>query len=238
MQLGVNIDHIATIRQARGTSYPCIIKATQLAELAGADSITLHLREDRRHMQDQDLFNLKPVIQTKMNLEMAATDEMLEIALQVMPEDICLVPERREERTTEGGLNLNSNFNYLKTFIAELAKNGVRVSLFISPDKDSIDKALELHAPVIELHTGHYADSISEEQAKELINIQNMASYAVKQGLVVNAGHGLNYDNVSAIAKIKEINELNIGHAIVAEALFLGWEQAIIRMKSLIRQSL
>ena len=173
-----------------------------------------------------------------MNLEMAATDEMLEIALQVMPEDICLVPERREERTTEGGLNLNSNFNYLKTFIAELAKNGVRVSLFISPDKDSIDQALELHAPVIELHTGHYADSISEEQAKELINIQNMASYAVKQGLVVNAGHGLNYDNVSAIAKIKEINELNIGHAIVAEALFLGWEQAIIRMKSLIRQSL
>jgi pyridoxine 5-phosphate synthase len=238
MQLGVNIDHIATIRQARGTSYPCIIKATQLAELAGADSITLHLREDRRHMQDQDLFNLKPVIQTKMNLEMAATDEMLEIALQVMPEDICLVPERREERTTEGGLNLNSNFNHLKTFIAELAKNGVRVSLFISPDKDSIDQALELHAPVIELHTGHYADSISEEQAKELINIQNMASYAVKQGLVVNAGHGLNYDNVSAIAKIKEINELNIGHAIVAEALFLGWEQAIIRMKSLIRQSL
>ena len=238
MQLGVNIDHIATIRQARGTSYPCIIKATQLAELAGADSITLHLREDRRHMQDQDLFNLKPVIQTKMNLEMAATDEMLEIALQIMPEDICLVPERREERTTEGGLNLHSNFNYLKTFIAELAKNGVRVSLFISPDKDSIDQALELHAPVIELHTGHYADSISEEQAKELINIQNMASYAVKQGLVVNAGHGLNYDNVSAIAKIKEINELNIGHAIVAEALFLGWEQAIIRMKSLIRQSL
>jgi len=238
MQLGVNIDHIATIRQARGTPYPCIIKATQLAELAGADSITLHLREDRRHMQDQDLFNLKPVIQTKMNLEMAATDEMLEIALQIMPEDICLVPERREERTTEGGLNLHSNFNYLKTFIAELAKNGVRVSLFISPDKDSIDQALELHAPVIELHTGHYADSISEEQAKELINIQNMASYAVKQGLVVNAGHGLNYDNVSAIAKIKEINELNIGHAIVAEALFLGWEQAIIRMKSLIRQSL
>jgi len=238
MQLGVNIDHIATIRQARGTPYPCIIKATQLAELAGADSITLHLREDRRHMQDQDLFNLKPVIQTKMNLEMAATDEMLEIALQIMPEDICLVPERREERTTEGGLNLHSNFNYLKTFIAELAKNGVRVSLFISPDKDSIDQALELHAPVIELHTGHYADSINEEQAKELINIQNMASYAVKQGLVVNAGHGLNYDNVSAIAKIKEINELNIGHAIVAEALFLGWEQAIIRMKSLIRQSL
>ena len=231
MQLGVNIDHIATIRQARGTPYPCIIKATQLAELAGADSITLHRREDRRHMQDQDLFNLKPVIQTKMNLEMAATDEMLEIALQVMPEDICLVPERREERTTEGGLNLNSNFNYLKTFRAELAKNGVHVSLFISPDKDSIDQALELHAPVIELHTGHYADSISEEQAKELINIQNMASYAVNHVLLVNAGHGLNYDNVSAIAKIKEINELKIGQAIVAEDIFRGMAQAIIRMK-------
>ena len=238
MKLGVNIDHIATIRQARGTSYPDIIKATQLAELAGADSITLHLREDRRHMQDQDLFNLKPVIKTKMNLEMAATDEMLEIALQVMPEDICLVPERREERTTEGGLNLNSNFNYLKTFITELSKKGIRVSLFIVPDKDSIDQALELQAPVIELHTGHYADSINEEQGNELINIQNIASYAYKQGLVVNAGHGLNYDNVSAIAKIKEINELNIGHAIVAEALFLGWEQAITKMKALIRKPL
>lgn len=238
MKLGVNIDHIATIRQARGTSYPDIIKATRLAELAGADSITLHLREDRRHMQDQDLFNLKPVIKTKMNLEMAATDEMLEIALQVMPEDICLVPERREERTTEGGLNLKSNFNYLKTFIGELAKKRIRVSLFIAPDKDSIDQALELQAPVIELHTGHYADSINEEQGKELINIQNIASYACKQGLVVNAGHGLNYDNVSAIAKIKEINELNIGHAIVAEAIFLGWEQAISKMRSLIRKPL
>ena len=135
-------------------------------------------------------------------------------------------------------MNLNSNFNYLKTFTAELAKNGIRVSLFITPDKDSIDKALELQVPVIELHTGHYADSISEEQGKELINIQNITSYAFKQGLVVNAGHGLNYDNVSAIAKIKEINELNIGHAIVAEALFLGWEQAITKMKSLIRKSL
>jgi len=238
MKLGVNIDHIATIRQARGTSYPDIIKATQLAELAGADSITLHLREDRRHMQDQDLFHLKPVIKTKMNLEMAATDEMLEIALQIMPEDICLVPERREERTTEGGLNLNSNFNYLKTFIGELANNGIRVSLFIAPDKDSIHQALELQAPVIELHTGHYADTIDEEQGKELINIQNIASYAYKHGLVVNAGHGLNYGNVSAITKIKEINELNIGHAIVAEALFLGWEQAITKMKSLIRNPL
>src|SRR6056300_1249632 len=168
MQLGVNIDHIATIRQARGTPYPCIIKATQLAELAGADSITLHLREDRRHMQDQDLFNLKPVIQTKMNLEMAATDEMLEIALQVMPEDVCIVPERREERTTEGGLNLKNYYSQINTIVRELADHDIRVSLFISPNIEAIDFAIKMKVPVIELHTGHYADSNGKQQKLEL----------------------------------------------------------------------
>jgi pyridoxine 5-phosphate synthase len=234
MKLGVNIDHIATIRQTRGTSYPSIVDAVKIAESSGADSITLHLREDRRHMQDQDLFDLKPIIQTKMNLEMAATEEMLKIALEIMPEDVCIVPERREERTTEGGLDLKNYYPQIKTIVHELADHDIRVSLFIAPDREAIDLAIKMQVPVIELHTGHYADTHGKPQQLELEKITRMAEYAAQHHLVVNAGHGLNYTNVSAMTAVKHIDELNIGHAIVAEALFIGWDNAIKKMKSLI----
>ena len=236
MDLGVNIDHIATIRQARGTNYPSVLDAALLAEKAGADSITLHLREDRRHMQDKDLYELKPLLKTKMNLELAPVNEMLKIALDVLPEDVCLVPERREEKTTEGGLDLIKNFSNIKNISDELSNAGVRVSLFIAPEIDQIDKAIEMKVPIIELHTGNYADFKGEEKDKELIKIQHATQYARKAGILVNAGHGLHYENVQNIAKINDIHELNIGHAIVAKALFVGWENAVIEMKEIINE--
>ena len=238
MKLGVNIDHIATIRQARGTNYPSILDAATLAEQAGADSITLHLREDRRHMQDHDLYTLKPLLKTKMNLEMAATNEMLAIALDVLPEDVCLVPERREERTTEGGLDVVKQFQQIKEITTTLKAAGIRVSLFIAPDKEQVDASHELGAPVIEIHTGHYANLTDLTlQKAELEKIQLITTYADEKGLVVNAGHGLHYTNVQNIAKIQQINELNIGHAIVAKAIFIGWEKAIQLMQQCIRES-
>lgn len=235
--LGVNIDHVATIRQARGTEYPSITKAATLAEEAGADSITLHLREDRRHMQDRDLYDLKPLLKTKMNLELAATHEMIGIALKLKPEDVCIVPERREERTTEGGLDLMNAYVNVEMATKKLIDAGIRVSLFIAPDFKTIDLAKKMGAPVIELHTGHYANVQGAEQELELQVIEQATKHALEQGLIVNAGHGLNYDNVKPIAQIAGMNELNIGHAIVAESIFIGWQDAIKKMKNILRAS-
>lgn len=235
--LGVNIDHVATIRQARGTDYPSITKAATLAEEAGADSITLHLREDRRHMQDRDLYDLKPLLKTKMNLELAATHEMIGIALKLKPEDVCIVPERREERTTEGGLDLMNAYVNVEMATKKLIDAGIRVSLFIAPDFKTIDLAKKMGAPVIELHTGHYANVQGAEQELELQVIEQATKHALEQGLIVNAGHGLNYDNVKPIAQIAGMNELNIGHAIVAESIFIGWQDAIKKMKNILRAS-
>lgn len=237
IKLGVNIDHVATIRQARGTKYPSVVQAALRAEQAGADSITLHLREDRRHMQDADIFALRPLLQTKMNLECAVTDEMIAIALKVAPQDVCLVPERREERTTEGGLDVIKYFKEVKAACDVLGKAGIRVSLFIGPDVTQIDAAKSAGAPVIELHTGTFADAehlIQKNQ--ELQRIQTAVKHAQDLGLVVNAGHGLHYHNVHHIAAIPGIDELNIGHAIVAHALFVGWDNAVREMKALIKE--
>ncbi|MDP2246648.1 MAG: pyridoxine 5'-phosphate synthase [Nitrosomonadales bacterium] len=233
IKLGVNIDHVATLRQARGTQYPSVAQAALRAEEAGADSITIHLREDRRHIQDADVFALRPLLQTKMNLEMAATDEMVDIALKVRPQDVCLVPEKREERTTEGGLEVVANQDRIAEICDRLGEAGIRVSLFIAPDIAQIDAAKLAGAPVIEIHTGHFADSTGSVQLHELERIQRATQHALGLGLVVNAGHGLNIHNVHDIAAIPGIEELNIGHAIVAHALFVGWEYAIREMKSL-----
>ncbi len=233
IKLGVNIDHVATLRQARGTQYPSVVQAALRAEEAGADSITIHLREDRRHIQDADVFALRPLLQTKMNLEMAATDEMVDIALRVRPQDVCLVPERREERTTEGGLDVAGNQERIGQICDRLGDAGIRVSLFIAPEIEQIEAAKAAGAPVIEIHTGHYADSTGSVQRHELERIRRAASHAQALGLVVNAGHGLNIHNVHDIAAIAGMEELNIGHAIVAHALFVGWEYAIREMKSL-----
>ena len=232
--LGLNIDHVATLRQARGTRYPDPIKAALDAEMAGADSITLHLREDRRHIQDHDVARISAMRQTKVNLEMAATQEMLDIALQFKPEDVCLVPEKREELTTEGGLDVAGQQPWLTEVCAKLAEIGSRVSLFIDPDKTQIDAAKAVGAPVIELHTGTYAElEKPAEIAAELQRIREAAVYAKSIGLVVNAGHGLHYHNVQAIAAITEIEELNIGHAIIAQAIFSGLPAAVSEMKRL-----
>lgn len=233
IKLGVNIDHVATLRQARGTQYPSVVQAALRAEEAGADSITIHLREDRRHIQDADVHALRPLLQTRMNLEMAATDEMVDIALKVRPQDVCLVPERREERTTEGGLDVAGNQERIGQICDRLGDAGIRVSLFIAPDIEQIEAAKAAGAPVIEIHTGHYADSTGSVQRHELERIRRAASHAQALGLVVNAGHGLNIHNVHDIAAIAGMEELNIGHAIVAHALFVGWEYAIREMKSL-----
>lgn len=232
--LGLNIDHVATLRQARGTRYPDPIKAALDAEMAGADSITLHLREDRRHIQDEDVAKISAMRQTKVNLEMAATEEMLNIACQYEPEDVCLVPEKREELTTEGGLDVAGQKEWLTEVCSRLAEAGCRVSLFIDPDERQIEAAKEVGAPVIELHTGTYAElEKPNEVAEELQRIRHAAEYATRLGLVVNAGHGLHYHNVQAIAAIKEIEELNIGHAIIAQAVFSGLPEAIREMKRL-----
>lgn len=231
--LGVNIDHIATIREARGTDYPSPIEGALLCEQSGADSITLHLREDRRHIQDKDVEVLRHKLTTKMNLEMAATDEMVTIASQIQPQDCCLVPEKREELTTEGGLDVASQISRMQDVCAKLAESNVTVSLFIDADKKQIDAAKMCGAPVIELHTGHYADFVGQAQQQEFERIKAMATYAHSIGLQVNAGHGLTLENTPAIAKLPEIVELNIGHSIVARAVFVGLEVATREMKDL-----
>ena len=236
IKLGINIDHVATLRQARGTKYPSVVEAALRAEQAGADSITLHLREDRRHMQDEDIFAIRPLLQTKMNLELAATDEMIAIASRVKPQDVCIVPERREERTTEGGLNLKESYDHLYRATQNLTEQGSRVSLFIAPDLKDIDLAKKMGAPVIEIHTGSYADAEDEvTKQKEFKRVKAAVEHALSLGLIVNAGHGLHYHNVNLIAAIPGIEELNIGHAIVAHALFVGWDNAIREMKLLLR---
>ena len=231
--LGVNIDHVATLRQARGTSYPRPAEAAYVAERAGADSITVHLREDRRHIQDHDLDEINEIMRTHMNLEMAVTDEMIAIARRVRPGDVCLVPEKREELTTEGGLDVAGQIDKVAAACASLGGAGIRVSLFIDPDRAQIDAAVAAGAPVVELHTGRYADTEGPEQTAELERIVDAARYGHEQGLVINAGHGLHYQNVKPIARIPEIVELNIGHAIVARAVFDGLAGAVIEMKRL-----
>jgi pyridoxine 5-phosphate synthase len=230
--LGINIDHVATIRQVRGTRYPEPVQAAVVAEQAGADGITAHLREDRRHIQDRDILLLKDMIHTRLNLEMAVTAEMIEIACRVRPAACCLVPEKRQELTTEGGLDVKSNLAEIKEGCSELAAAGCQVSLFIDPDPRQIDAALETGAPVIEMHTGSYADAASEQiKSVELERIRGAATYAKLAGLQVNAGHGLDYHNVEAIGRIPEVVELNIGHSIIARAVITGLESAVRDMK-------
>lgn len=234
IRLGVNIDHVATLRQQRGTRYPSVVQAALLAEQAGADLITLHLREDRRHIQDADVHILRSLLQTRMNLEMAVTEEMIAIALQVQPHDACLVPERRTELTTEGGLDVVGNFEKVQAACKRLGDAGIRVSLFIDPDELQLDAAKAAGAPVVELHTGAFADAESGQHAEaELNRIKNAVVHGASCGLHVNAGHGLHYHNVQQIAVLPGVEELNIGHAIVAHALFVGWENAVREMKGL-----
>jgi pyridoxine 5-phosphate synthase len=230
--LGVNIDHVATLRQARGTLYPEPIQAALIAEQAGADGITAHLREDRRHIQDRDIYLLKEMLHTRLNLEMAVTDEMVGIAVKVQPYACCLVPEKREELTTEGGLDVAGNLQRMQWACDKLSTAGVEVSLFIDPDEKQIDAAVKAGAPVIELHTGCYAEAVSPSQrAEELERIRLATFYAHSAGLQVNAGHGLNFHNVEAICAIPQIVELNIGHSIIAQALFSGLAETIKDLK-------
>lgn len=236
--LGVNIDHIATLRNARGTKYPDPVHAAEMAERAGADGITVHLREDRRHILDRDVRILKETIQTRMNLEMAVTDEMVEIAIQTQPEFVCLVPEKREELTTEGGLNAKGQLEKVKAATQKLTEAGIKVSLFIDADREQIDAAKACGAPFIELHTGHYADADTEqEQQNELKKIAAAASYADDLGITVNAGHGLTYHNVAPIAALPEIYELNIGHSIMGRAVFDGLGKAVEDMKAVMTEA-
>jgi pyridoxine 5-phosphate synthase len=231
--LGINVDHVATLRQARRGRYPDPVHAALAAELAGADSITLHLREDRRHIQVQDVRSLKDLLKTRMNLEMAVTDEMLDIARAVRPSDCCFVPERRMEVTTEGGLDAASQVQRLKEATAILAGQGIRVALFIDPDPQQIEASVQIGAPVVELHTGAYADSTGSRQATELERLRAGAKLASSLGLEVHAGHGLNYHNVQPVAAITEIVELNIGHSIIARAIFDGLTTAVRDMRAL-----
>jgi len=233
--LGVNIDHVATLRQARRGRYPDPLHAALIAEEAGADSITLHLREDRRHIQERDVTSLREALQTRMNLEMAVTDEMIRIAQKVLPQDCCLVPESRQEITTEGGLNVLEHSARIGDAVKALGASGVRVSLFIDPDLEQIEAAQRSGAPVIELHTGAYAESTGAARAREFERLCAAAKFAARLGLIVNAGHGLNYHNVEPIAAIPEIVELNIGHAIVSRAVVDGLAKAVRDMKELMR---
>ena len=232
MLLGINIDHVATLRNARGASYPSPLEAALVAETNGADAITLHLREDRRHIKDADVFAIRQAIKTRMNLEMAMTEEMLANALQVMPEDVCIVPEKRTEVTTEGGLDVAGQPEKVRDYVAKLHTAGIRVSLFIDAERAQIQAAYDCGARVIELHTGAYADAPTPEvRAAELAKIREAAAFADGLGITVNAGHGLTVQNVGAIAQIEQIVELNIGHSIIAQAIFLGLPDAIRQMK-------
>lgn len=236
--LGVNIDHIATLRQARGTRYPDPVQAAMDAEEAGADGITLHMREDLRHIQARDVRLIKQVLQTRMNLELAVTDAMLDFAEEIDPEHSCLVPEKREELTTEGGLDVLTHQKAVEHAVRRLQSLGSEVSLFIDPDLAQIRAAKEVGAPVIEIHTGCYADAVGvEERHHHYLRIREAAEFAASLGLIVNAGHGLNYQNVKPIAAIKELHELNIGHAIIARALFSGLKEAVKHMRQLMLEA-
>lgn len=236
--LGVNIDHVATLREARGTRYPDPVQAAMVAEEAGADGITIHPREDRRHIQDRDVLLLKEMLQTKMNLEMAVTDAMLEFAEKIKPECVCLVPEKREELTTEGGLDVVGQEARVAKACERLAKQGAEVSLFIDPDFAQIDAAVRCGAPVIELHTGEYAEAVGDEAVEKTFKaVAEAVVYARKKGLIVNAGHGLNYHNTERIAAIPGINELNIGHAIIARAVFTGLKEAVRDMAAILERA-
>jgi pyridoxine 5-phosphate synthase len=232
LRLGVNIDHVATIRNARGSPYPDPVRAALMAQEAGADGITAHLREDRRHITDDDIARLSEQLTIPLNLEMAATEEMLAIALRHRPHAVCLVPERREERTTEGGLDAAGMHNVLAPMIDALGAAGCRVSLFIAPEPRQIEAALRLKAPVVELHTGHYCEVEGPERATELRRLSDMAALAARNGLEPHAGHGLTYDNVAPIAAIPQLAELNIGHFLIGEAIFLGLSESIARMRT------
>jgi pyridoxine 5-phosphate synthase len=233
LRLGVNIDHVATIRNARGGDFPDPVRAAHMAETAGAQGITAHLREDRRHIRDDDLVRLKNEIALPLNLEMAATDEMLRIALATRPHAACIVPEKREERTTEGGLDAAGQFNHLHRFVAELGSAGIRVSLFIEPQAEQIDAALRLGAPVVELHTGRYAHLPEDGREAELKRLADAAALAAKNGIEPHAGHGLTFANVLPVAAIPQLAELNIGHFLVGEAIFVGLDASIRRMREL-----
>ncbi|MDM9561070.1 MULTISPECIES: pyridoxine 5'-phosphate synthase [Bordetella] len=237
IELGVNIDHVATLRQQRHTSYPDPVAAALRAEDAGADLITLHLREDRRHIQDADVHAIRPVLRTRMNLECAITPEMLDIACAVRPSDVCLVPEKRTELTTEGGLDVVGALPDVSAAVARLRDAGIRVSLFIDPEPAQIQAAAQAGAPVIELHTGAYAEAEGEQVARELDRLRAALAEGLRHGMRVNAGHGLHYGNVAPIAALDGIAELNIGHAIVAQAVFDGWEKAVRDMKALMVQA-
>ena len=235
IELGVNIDHIATLRNARGTAYPDPIMAALMAEEAGADAITLHLREDRRHIKDTDVRTIRPLLVTRMNLESAITSEMIDFACEIRPQDVCLVPERREELTTEGGLDIVRYFDIVQSAVERLTDAGIRVSLFIDPEEEQIIASHEAGAPVIELHTGRYANAFDAAAAEhELERIYEGVKEGIRHGLKVNAGHGLHYENVVPVAEIEGIAEPNIGHAIVARAVFSGWKKAVSDMKALL----
>ncbi|MDY7578503.1 pyridoxine 5'-phosphate synthase [Herbaspirillum sp. RTI4] len=238
LELGINIDHIATLRNVRGTVYPDPLQAALQAEEAGADAITLHLREDRRHIRDADVELIRPQLRTRMNLEAAVTPEMIDIACRIKPQDVCLVPEKRHEVTTEGGLDVVTHFAQVQAAVRQLQAEGIRVSLFIDPDTAQIQAAAETGAEVIELHTGCYADAPDAATEKtELARVQQSVLEGMRRGLRVNAGHGLHFGNVQPIAAITDISELNIGHAIVAHAVFVGWQSAIREMKALMQQA-
>ena len=235
--LGVNVDHVATVRQARGTDYPSVVEAAELAENAGADSITVHLREDRRHIQDEDVRFLCANTRTRINLEMAVTEEMLAIALAHRPADVCLVPEKREELTTEGGLDVAGNRAAVADAVLKLSAAGIRVSLFIDPDREQLEASRDVGAPVVELHTGTYADSSGAVQGQEYDRLRDACLFGHSLELQINAGHGLHLDNVQAVARLPYMTELNIGHSIVARAIFVGLEQAVAEMKAKIRSA-
>ena len=237
LELGVNIDHVATLRQQRGTVYPDPVYAALMAEQAGADNITLHLREDRRHIQERDVRALRSLLTTRMNLEMAATEPMLALACEIQPADCCLVPERRAELTTEGGLDVRGAAAALRAACARLKERGVRVALFIDPVPEQIDAAAECGASVIELHTGHYAEASGAAQAQELERLRLAARHGLQRRLEVHAGHGLNYRNVAPVAAMTEISELNIGHAIIAQAVFDGLATAVREMRAQLQRA-
>jgi pyridoxine 5-phosphate synthase len=233
LRLGVNIDHVATIRNARGGAHPDPLRAAQIAAAAGADGITAHLREDRRHISDRDIAQLRAEIDLPLNFEMAATDEMLAIAINAKPHAACIVPEKREERTTEGGLDAAGGHNHLKRFVSELGNAGIRVSLFIEASKKQLDAAASLGAPVVEIHTGAYCDAVGEQRAYKLARITEAVKYGAELGLEIHAGHGLAFDTVSPIAQLPEIRELNIGHFLIGEAIFIGLDASIREMRRL-----